>query len=133
MSGRVDPLNKKIAKTYFDAVNNMKFTNSGETSTKSDVITNLNHNIKLFGEIKSQINALFMDSGDKFNYYNEKLKNSKQEHSKKLYQKKVDRYRNEVLELLQKMETIDNSIKNLESTIEKLLKEETVVTEDTST
>jgi predicted nucleic acid-binding Zn-ribbon protein len=125
MSGRIYPLKKKIEQTYFNAIQNLKFSTSGENVTKGSVIDNLKNNIAQLKELKSQITALFLDSGNKFEKYNNKLNNAKQDHSIKLYQQKVDRYRGEVLELIMKMQTIDDSIKNMESTIENILKEGT--------
>jgi hypothetical protein len=123
MSGRTHSTKRKIEQNYLNAIQNLKFSSTGENSTKGNVIQNLRNNIIQLKTLKSQISALFLDSGSNFEKYDTKLKNAKQDHSKKLYLQKVDRYRGEVLELVQKMEIIDESIKNMEDTITKLLQE----------
>lgn len=113
-----------IQESIADVAKNIKLSSDKEEITKKEVIDNISNNISQFKILQKQIMRLYTSNFENLEKYSAKLKKAKQEFSKQFLQKKVTKYQNIAIELLTKLNSLDNTVKNLTGTKERLLKPE---------
>ena len=90
--------------------------------TQDESINNLDKNIQLFNNLKEEYSKLLKQNIVKFSEYDNKLKNCKKLHSKDYFNKKIKKYKDATLELVNRIANTDKSIENLDNLKQKIIK-----------
>jgi hypothetical protein len=142
MSADFDPEEKKVIPPFVKkkGVNNLisaaslqiQFNNilasiklAGDTETKAETIQRLNSNIGKLQSVKALYATVFTQHQSKLQDYKIRLDNAKQQFSREMYGSKLSKEKMTMLNLLQRMQMVDQSIQNVEKIRDALFVEKT--------
>jgi len=91
--------------------------------TKKQALELLSNNIDVFTKLKQVYSKLFLDNSAQLTKYSEKLKSSTKDYSKHYFNKKIKKYKDTCIEILIRLQYMDNSINNQISIRDKIVED----------
>jgi hypothetical protein len=111
----------QIQQQFLNIMKNVKIGGS-VTATKGEIVERLTHNVEQLGKVRTLYIQVFTQQQERLEEYASGYKAAKQEFSRKMYDKKLQRTKAALIDLLHRMSILDSSIQNLEERKNNLLK-----------